>query len=384
MQQGQNFQIADIIGLFAQSFIAKHKPNSWQLRTLDALIKCRTAAMGGHKYQCDHCRKIHISYNSCRNRHCPKCQVADNSLWIENRMRSILPVKHYHFVFTVPEILNGICILNSRWFYNQLFACAWDSLRQFGYTHFGAESGAICILHTWGQNLSLHPHIHCIVPAAGLNLNGRWKYLGKSNRYLYPVRNISHVFRAKFMMALQKHPKIIGIKHEHKDLVKLAWKKPWVVYCQQSLAKPEHIIKYLGQYIHRIAITNNRLVNVNKAGVSFKIKDYRNAAKIKNISLSGEEFLRRFCLHILPKRFVRIRYYGIYNKRFANGALNLDHKMVISIPETKHERIKRITGIDLLLCPACKKGKLLVIEVIPKARLPSRIYKSKLINHETS
>jgi len=375
--QRQDFEIADIIRQFGKSFTEKHQPNTWQLRTLDALAKCRTSALGGHKYRCNHCGKEHRTYNSCRNRHCPKCQGAENSFWVEDRTSSVLAVKHYHIVFTVPDALNRICMLNSRWFYSQMFATVWDTLRQFGYTHYGVESGTICVLHTWGQNLSLHPHIHCIVPAAGLSLSGKLKHIGKNGHYLYPVRNLGNVFRAKFMEALQKHPSSHHIHRQFRDLIKCAWKNNWVVFCEPSFGKPEHIIGYLGQYIHRIAISNNRILNVTKTDVTFRLKDYNDGGKSKITTLNGEEFLRRLSLHILPKRFVKIRYYGIYNKRFGNGLINFTGKMIIKAPETKPERIKRLSGFDMLLCPACKKGKLVLVEIIPKARSPSAVFNFK-------
>ena len=179
-------EVAHIIEHFGPRFIEKHSPNTYQLRVLNALANCRTAALGGHKYHCDHCGKQHISYNSCRNRHCPKCQGSKQAFWVEDLVGRAYPVRHYHVVFTVPEVLNAICMLDSRWFYNHLFASVWDVLRSFGYSHFGVESGAICLLHTWGQNLSLHPHVHCIVPALGHTLKGRMKSVGKMGTYLYP------------------------------------------------------------------------------------------------------------------------------------------------------------------------------------------------------
>jgi hypothetical protein len=373
--QEKKIDIAAVIRQFGSSFIHKHKPNSWQLRTLDALSKCRTSALGGHKYQCNHCGKEHIVYNSCRNRHCPKCQGAENNFWIEDRISSVLPVKHYHLVFTIPETLNRICMLNSRWFFNQLFAAVWSTLRQFGYTHFGVESGAISVLHTWGQNLSLHPHIHCIVPAAGLSLEGELKHIGKNGQFLYPVRNLSHVFRGKLMETLNKHPQQLQI--QHKTDIKQAWKSSWVVFCEPSFGKPEHVIGYLGQYIHRIAISNQRILDITQTHVKFRFKDYHDGEKFKIMTVTGEEFLRRFCLHILPKGFVKTRYYGIYHNRFCNGLLRQNEQMQIEVPETKTERIKRLTGYDMFLCPLCKIGKLLLVEIIPKARSPSLLYQNE-------
>ncbi len=198
------YEIADVIEQFGDQFQQKYHPNEYQQRVLRALLQCRTSALGGHKDECDCCGKVRISYNSCGNRHCPKCQSAKQAFWIEDLMEKTLPVKHYHLVFTIPHELNTIAMLNSGWFYNRLFAAVWDTLRTFGYSHFGVESGAVCVLHTWGQNLSLHPHVHCIVPAAGLTLAGNMKNIGKRGKFLYPVTQLSPMFRGKLMQAIKK------------------------------------------------------------------------------------------------------------------------------------------------------------------------------------
>jgi hypothetical protein len=255
-----------------------------------------------------------------------------------------------------------------------MFTAVWETLRQFGYTHYGVESGAICTLHTWGQNLSFHPHIHCIVPAAGLDLGNKLKHIGKNGKYLYPVRNLSRVFRAKLMDSFGKHPLVHEIQGKHKADLRQAWKNHWVVFCEPSFGKPEHVIGYLGQYINRIAINNQRILNITRTHVKFMFKDYKDDKKSKTMTLTGEEFLRRFCLHILPKGFVKTRYYGIYHNRFNKGLLKKHEQMIIEIPETKAERVKRLTGFDMLQCQHCKKGKLVLCEVIPKARLPSVLY----------
>jgi hypothetical protein len=373
-------EIADVIRRFGHSFRETHQPNAWQLRTLDALAKCRTKALGGHKYACDHCGHEHFSYNSCKNRHCPKCQGANNAFWVEDRLETVLAVKHYHLVFTLPESLNKICQLNSRWFYSQMFSSVWETLHQFGYSNYGVEGGAICVLHTWGQNLSLHPHIHCIVPAAGFTLAGNMKHIGTNGKYLYPVRALSTVFRAKFMGTLKQHPERRTISRNHIALEQSAWQKPWVVFCEPSFGKPEHVMGYLGQYIHRIAISNQRILKVTDSHVTFRYKDYHHNKQSKILRLTGEEFLRRFCLHILPRRFVKIRYYGIYSSRFRRQ--HKTDKLVIIAKEEPVERLKRLTGFDARQCPVCKQGKLMEKAVIPRIRSPSYVYpKTGLINY---
>lgn len=364
------YEIADVIEQFGDQFQQKYHPNEYQQRVLRALLQCRTSALGGHKDECDCCGKVRISYNSCGNRHCPKCQSAKQAFWIEDLMEKTLPVKHYHLVFTIPHELNTIAMLNSGWFYNRLFAAVWDTLRTFGYSHFGVESGAVCVLHTWGQNLSLHPHVHCIVPAAGLTLAGNMKHIGKSGKFLYPVTQLSPMFRGKLMQAIKKELVKKSLWQTHKTLMNDAWEKPWNVHCEPSLGKPEHVIKYLGQYTHRVAISNQRILDINDHGVTFLHKDYRDDAKQKPITLPGVEFLRRFCQHILPKGFVKIRHYGIYSSRFRAEQEKQNPKMVIKPTETSQERLKRLTGYDANKCPHCKKGIMHVVEVLPRIRSP--------------
>jgi hypothetical protein len=361
-------QLADIIEQFGADFIKTYQPNSYQMVILDALLKCRTAAFGGHKYHCSNCGKNHICYNSCRNRHCPKCQGAKQAFWVENRMERAYQVKHFHMVFTVPEALNTICLLDSRWFYNHLFACVWDTLQSFGYSHYKVETGAMCVLHTWGQNLSLHPHLHCLVPAAGKPPIGSMKYISKGGKYLYPVKMLSAAFKGKFMTGLKKHLQKAGLYSQYHHTIQKVWNKPWVVFCEPSFGNPDHVIKYLGQYVHRVAISNYRILKVDQKQVTFRMKDYRDGST-KSISMAGSEFLRRFCMHILPKRFVKIRYYGIYSTRFTMMHTDKD-KMVIKPPETKPERILRLMKVDVHRCPHCKKGQLKEIEIIPRIRSP--------------
>jgi len=364
-------EVADIIQRFGDNFISKYQPNSYQIRVLRSLSMCRTAALGGHKYRCDHCGCEHISYNSCRNRHCPKCQCSKQAFWVEDRINNAFPVKHYHIVFTVPEVLNEICLIDSKWFYNHFFETVWNVLRSFGYSHFAVENGAICILHTWGQNLSLHPHIHCIVPALGYTLKGKLKHIGKTGKYFYPVIQLSLKFRGKFMDGVKKYLARQDILSDYHEQVKDAWNKPWVVYCEPSLGKPEYVVGYLGQYTHRVAITNNRIIYIGDHEVLFSLKDYNDQGKQKNTTITGEEFLRRFCLHILPRGFVKIRHYGIYSSRFRSTILKDKSKLVIKPAETNIERINRLIGIDICRCPRCKKGQLILVDVVPRSCSPS-------------
>jgi hypothetical protein len=265
-------------------------------------------------------------------------------------------------------------------FYDLLFAAVWNTLRTFGYSHYGVEGGAVAVLHTWGQNLSLHPHIHCIVPAAGYTLDGKWKNIGHFGNYLYPVHQLSDVFKGRFLDSLKRALRKRNELALFNDNVQKAYNTRWVVHCEPSLASAEHVVKYLGQYTHRVAITNQRIVNIADGKVTFIAKDYRDRAIKKPVSLDGIEFLRRFTMHILPKRFVKIRRYGIYNHtskrklqlRFApKEKPNIDtlikHKQP---PETNQQRFERLTGVNTCQCPVCKTGRMMPVKELPRIRSP--------------
>lgn len=368
------FEIAQIIDRFGRQYIEQCQPNSFTLRTLDALQKCRTSALGGHKDVCDCCGKQRISYNSCGNRHCPKCQSNKQAIWVDERMNNALDVKYFHVVFTIPEALNPVCQLDSKRFYNSMFECVWSVLQTFGYSHYGVESGAICILHTWGQNLSLHPHIHCIVPSAGFTLKGKLKQITKQGRYLYPVRMLSAVFRGKLLEKIKRQLKLSNQLPQYQSLLNAVWKKPWVVYCEPPLGNAQQIVKYLGQYTHRVAISNHRIQNIDDSGVSFWYKDYKDKSKKKLTKLSGVEFLRRFCMHILPYRFVKIRYYGILSSKQKSQHKPLQAKKPeTKVEETAQERILRLTGFDRFQCPFCKTGTMHTVELLPRIRSPDNV-----------
>jgi hypothetical protein len=368
---GPMLTIASIINRFGSDFTEQQHPNGYALHVLKMLTLCKTAAMGGHTYRCDACGHELICYNSCRNRHCPSCQGTAQALWVDDRIDKAFPGRHYHLVFTVPHELNELCLLDSRWFFTNLFACVWDTLRTFGYSHYGAETGAICVLHTWGQNLSLHPHIHCLVPALGQRPSGTIKGIGHQGQYLYPVHQLSATFKGKFMDGIIRYLRKAGIYSQYHGMLDRMYKKPWVIFCEPSLASPRHVFAYLGQYIHRVAISNQRILKISDDGVCFRLKDYNDNCKNKILTLSGVEFLRRFCLHILPKGFVKIRYYGIYASRNRVAIMNKTRKMAIRIPESIAESIKRLTGKDVCLCPACKAGHMSLIETLPRIRAPA-------------
>jgi hypothetical protein len=382
------FELAQVVRKFGRQLMAGDKLSPQQTKVLYNILQCRTASLGGHEEACDHCGEIRYSYNSCGDRHCPKCLATKQALWIEKLMATTLPVKHYHIIFTVPHCLNAICLWDAALYYKLLFRAVWDTLYSFGYSHFGVLSGAVAVLHSWGQNLWLHPHIHCIVPAAGVDLKGRWKNIGTGGRYLYPVHQLSGTFKGKFLDSLERKLKKEGGLDGFSSHLRKANSTKWVVNCQPSMAKPEHVVRYLGQYTHRVAISNKRILNIGNGKVTFIAKDYRDRAQKKPVTLDGVEFLRRFCLHILPKRFVKIRRFGIYHPTtIRNQGLQFvpeekDIELSLNPPdkETTAERVKRITGFDPIQCPTCKKGKMVVIRIFPRIRSPAGHLPSLLLS----
>lgn len=340
--------------------------NSHQLRMLNALRICRTSALGGHIDRCDSCDHLRISYNSCRNRHCPKCQGVNRNRWIEAQYEKLLPVKYFHVVFTLPDTLNGLCLAYPKMMYSILFSASWQTIKTFARDkkHLGAHTGMSCILHTWGQNLSLHPHLHCIVPGGGITPSGKWKQARSKGKYLFPVKAMSPVFRAIYVRLLRKQVKEQGIAIP-KALFDCLFEKNWVVYAKQPFLGPKQIIEYLGRYTHKVAISNHRLVNIDGNEVRFKYKDYRHGAKVKFMCLNKLEFIRRFSLHILPLRFVRIRHFGILAGRnkekwpeIFQAVIEPGLEQITPLLNPSFMATKNITGSS---CPCCKTGQMITL-----------------------
>jgi len=333
-----------------------------QQKTLRAIASCRTADLGGHVDVCDDCGIIHISYNSCRNRHCPKCQGHQREAWIQQREADLLPCRYYHVVFTLPASLNSLALCQSKLVYNILFKSAWATLSQFG-QGVGLQMGMIAILHTWGQTLSLHPHLHCVVPGGGIDKAGKWRQQVRSDKYLFPVKAMSKVFRAKYVSEMRSRQ--IGNQPLYDEL----FSQNWVVYAKRPFGGPKQVIEYLGRYTHKVAISNHRIKDVAGGKTIFSYKDYREGGKVKEMSLSHEEFVRRFSQHILPPRFVRIRHYGILSSMWKRGKLQALQK------ELKVKRPETATAVQTLLrkCPCCKTGTLITIEIFGK-RGPPKAY----------
>lgn len=368
------YELSQVIERFGTEFFVTHNPNRYDQRILRAIRCCRTSALGWHKDRCDECGHIRISYNSCRNRHCPKCQNIQRKAWVEDRKQDLLPVPYFHVVFTVPDKLNRFFLQDSTVMYNLLFKSVWNTLSQFFMTRLHGDGGMIAILHTWGQNLSLHPHLHCIVPAGRIDIRGNWNPVAESESgrvYLFPVENLSRVFRGKFMEALKNHFPV------DKQLKKEIFQNPWVVYAKEPFASPASVVEYLGGYTHKIAISNHRLVRINDQDVTFRWRDYRDNQQ-KLMTLTGVEFLRRFCQHILPKGFVRIRHFGILSATRKEDFRELQISMGIT-PSGRNKKHTRMSWKEICreqldydpdLCPHCKKGKMIMIERFLPARGP--------------
>ena len=326
------------------------KFNTWQLRTLHAMRLCRSAALGAHVDGCSSCGHLRISYNSCRNRHCPKCQGNEREKWIQAREQELLPVSYFHVVFTLPDTLNPLCLHKDKEVYNILFQTAWSVINSFGrdYKWLGAQSGMIAILHTWGQTLSLHPHLHCIVPGGGLTKQGKWRTAKTNGKYLFSVKAMSKVFRGRFIAALkEKLP-----AQMHPKLVTELYKNKWVVFAKRPFNGPQTVIEYLGRYTHKIAISNHRIKNISDGKVSFSYKDYKHGSVKKEMTLDALEFIRRFAMHILPKGFVRIRHYGIVSSTSkALCAVVIKEQL----PPLQQNAKPKKEIYNPLQCPDCKK-----------------------------
>lgn len=363
------FELAQILAHHWPQVESSPWINSYQLRILSALKSCRTAHLGGHVDACSDCGLTRISYNSCRNRHCPKCQNLQKEEWILSRENELLPVPYFHVVFTLPDLLNPVAIQKPALLYNLLFESAWQTLKVFGkdVKHLGAQAGMIAILHTWGQNLSLHPHLHCIVPGGGITKNGKWKLARSKGKFLFPVKALSRVFRAKMVSGLRKSGTELSLA-----FYQSLFGKPWVVYAKRPFLGPKQVVEYLGRYTHKVALSNHRLLSHTPDQVTFSYKDYRQAGVKKQLSLTPLEFIRRFSLHILPKAFVRIRHFGFLSSKAKMRALPVLFKQLgkeyqpLSKQE-KRQQAKERLSLDLLSCPCCQTPTMVTIAYFIRA-----------------
>lgn len=372
--------LADYLARYAAITTVEHK------RVLGALTACRTAALGGHKSRCDHCGREEIAYNSCRNRHCPKCQAAARADWLEARSAELLPVPYYHVVFTLPEAIGPLALQNKRIVYGILFQAASKTLLQIAADpkHLGARIGFLAVLHTWGQNLMHHPHLHCVVPGGGLSPDGsHWVACRKG--FFLPVRVLSKVFRGKFIAMLRKayrtdklqlHGQLTGLRQpeQFERLVSAAVRDNWVVYAKPPFGGPQHVLKYLARYTHRVAISNRRLTAMRDGKVTFRWKEYAKGNRKKTMTLDAAEFIRRFLLHVLPSGFMRIRHFGFLANRSRRTKLKRcrQHLGVADRTDAHDEEASSSAACDDktnkpsqdAVCPTCGTGRMVMVEVL--------------------
>ena len=374
-------EVADVIRSDLARFLKCYRPSREQYRVLNALADCRTAALGGHLKRCDNCSHEVVVYNSCRNRHCPKCQGAARAAWLEAREREVLDVEYFHVVFTVPHELASLALQNRRSVYGILFRAASETLWTLGRDpkFLGAELGCLAILHTWGQTLHAHPHLHCVIPGGGLSFDGE-RWLSCRDGFFLPVRVLGRLFRAKFLAHLHHafergrlhfHGRLRELEHpnDFEGLLETLRHKDWVVYAKPPFGGPRQVLKYLARYTHRVAISNQRLLSVDNGKVSFRYKDYSQASRHRTMTLDAVEFLRRFLLHVLPKGFVRIRYYGFLANRNRSEKLQRVRALLGQAPLSSSAQLDLPASEDSTneippfqtseLCPACKKGRLI-------------------------
>jgi len=377
-------EVADIFRVYGQTYCEKHRLPLYMYKVMNSIESCRTAKLGGHIDVCDNCGHQRISYNSCRNRHCPKCQNLNIEKWIGKRKNELLPVQYYHVVFTIPDDLNNLALRNKRVIYSLLFKASSETLKELARDkkYLGAKIGFISILHTWGQNLMDHPHIHCIVTGGGISLDKN-KWIKTKNDFFIPIKVLSSLFKGKFLYYLKREYKkdnldftgLISPLKSNKNfqsLLNTLYQKNWVVYCKPSFCSPEYVIEYLGRYTNKVAISNHRIVNLADNKVTFKWKDYSDKNKTKNMTIDVLEFIRRFLLHVLPNGFVRIRYYGLLGNRYKKSNLELCQEMLNvydtdikkNTEETWQEIYFRLTGKDITACPKCHKGRMILQQSI--------------------
>lgn len=382
-------EVADIFREYGQKYRKDYRLPLHQLKAMDAIEKCRTPRLGGHVDECDSCGHIRISYNSCRNRHCPKCQSLARERWLDNRMEELLPVGYFHVVFTVPEELNPLVLRNAKVMYNVLFKAVSETLLELGSDrrHLGADIGFIAVLHTWGQNMMEHPHLHCIVPGGGLSFDGeRWIEPRKKD-FFVPVDVLSSLFKGKFLYYLTKayeEKKLrfpgeiskLETRSEFTQYKSNMYEKKWITYCKPPFGGAEQVLEYIGRYTHRVAISNRRIVSVEHGRVTFKYKDYKDDSKTKEMTVTAEEFIRRFLLHILPDGFVKIRYYGILSGRNKKKMLGRC-KEILCQAETGQESKRKYRGDktdsaenNAFLCPCCLCGTMRIKQVL----FPDKLY----------
>lgn len=375
-------EVADVFREHGGSYVAENGISLDQRRVLRDIAACRTAALGGHVKRCDRCGHEEFFYKSCGNRHCPKCQGTARAKWLDNRAADLLQTRYFHVVFTLPHKLGPIALQNKRLVYGILFRAASETLLKIAQDpkHLGARIGLLAVLHTWGQKLNHHPHIHCVVPGGGLSPDGK-SWIASPKKFFLPVKVLSIVFRAKFLDYLRKaynngelslQGQLAHLTDPHKWQLKLeSVKRDWVVYAKRPFGGPKQVLKYLARYTHRVAISNQRLVSMKDGNVTFSWKDYAHGHQQRQTTLRADEFIRRFLLHVLPAGLQRIRHYGFLSNRKRKEKLQLCRHVLARSDDCEpaiHEDTPAVAAdfaekerSDSDVCPACKKGRLILL-----------------------
>ena len=369
------WEVADVFRLYGDDYRARQALPWSHGKVMDAIQRCRTAALGGHVEQCDTCAFERPAYNSCHNRHCPKCQGLAKAKWVEARSLELLPVGYFHVVFTLPHELNPLVLCNKRVLFDLFFQSLSATLQEFGRRELGGQIGFSAILHTWDQKLLDHFHVHCLIPGGALSPDHQ-RWTPSHERFLFDVKELSAAFRATFLKGLSRLSRRgeLELHGQTRELAApAAWDhwlttlraKDWVVYSQPPFAGPEHVVDYLGRYTHRVAIGNHRLLDVGDGQVTFSYRDRRDAGAVKELTLSAHEFIRRFLLHVLPKGLKRIRHFGFLASRCKQQALGRCRALFGLAPELPHPEDKtprdwmlQLMGEDVTRCPQCGTGTL--------------------------
>ena len=380
-------EVADIFRRYGKTYRDMHGMASQQYKVMRRIEICRTAVLGGHVEACDHCGYSRNAYNSCRDRHCPKCQTMVKEKWLSDRRTELLPCPYFHNVFTLPHELNPLVIGNKQVMLALLFTTVKETLQVFARDpqwRLEGKLGFISVLHTWNQKLMDHFHLHCIIPAGALSFD-RKRWTGTRRKYLFRIQSLAKEFKRRYLAKLERAykknrltfpGKIARLQGEKQFLtfIETLRSKQWITYAKQPFGGPEQVLEYLGRYTHRVAITNNRIIAIDDGQVRFRYRDRSDGNKEKELTISAEEFIRRFLLHILPNGFTKIRYYGFLAHANKNTCIDLIRALIRSnvkyakkTPETIQQMMLRLTGIDICCCPQCGKGKMVYLRPITAA-----------------
>ena len=384
-------ELADIFRLYGDDYRRSHTVSYEQLKAMHHIKICRTAKLGGHVEQCNRCGFEQIAYNSCRDRHCPKCQTLTKEQWLNDRRAELLPCGYFHLVFTLPHDLNLIILSNKRLALNILFAAVNETLKAFAKDpqwRLCGRLGFISVLHTWSQTLMDHFHLHCLIPAGALSFT-KDSWIPARGKYLFKITSLAKAFRKRYlklllnaylkdMLTFTKKTAALESKAAFKQLINKLAKTKWIAYAKRPFAGPEQVLEYLGRYTPRVAISNHRIISIDNGSVTFTYRDRKQDNEIKEMTLNAPEFIRRFLLHVLPKGLIKIRYFGFLAHTNKKKDIPLIRKLIApeatlpeKIKETIDKMMLRLTGIDITCCPVCMKGKMIKIRKLPKDELNS-------------